>query len=98
MAGKHSKITSKYPPAIQKTRLIFGEGAAEAAFLKYLKSLYHSRSSGLSITIKPAQGGSPEDILNFTLKRKTGAEDEIVITLDTDKPWSNDLKPLIQLF
>lgn len=77
-------------PSIQKTRLIVGEGADEAAFLKYLKSLYHLPKSGWHIKIIPAQGGSPENIIDFTIRRKT-IQDEIFIVLDTDKPWSKEL-------
>lgn len=68
-----------------RTLLVVGEGPTEEVFLKYLKSLFVERGSGLSVTIRSATGGSPADIVRHTEKiSKNKAYDNITILLDAD--------------
>lgn len=70
--------------AAKQTLLMYGEGAAEEAFLKYLKSHY-ARDTGVAITIRNGKGGDPESIVRNAV-REPGAFDRCVVVLDNDKP------------
>jgi len=75
------------------TVLAYGEGSTERAFLKYLRDVYCNRYSGISIKVKNGGGGSPEDVLDKTIKNKySGDYQNTFILLDTDKKWSNEFK------
>ena len=72
----------------QKTRLIVGEGSDDKEFLKHLKRLYHNRKTNFTITPKKARGGSPEDIVNYTIRSKSHIDyNEVYILLDELPPY-----------
>ena len=85
---------SKFKPRCTKiTVLVYGEGSTEKAFLKYLKDVYCERYSGISIKIKDGKGGSPEDIIDKTIRNKdSGDYRSTFIFLDIDKKWSDKFK------
>ena len=77
----------------RKTLLVVGEGATEEAFLKYLRSLYCSGKKGPKVTIKNAYGKGPEHVLDVAVRSQRGvAYDQVATFLDTDIPWSKELK------
>jgi hypothetical protein len=69
----------------RKTILFVGEGQTEKAFLDYVKSVYLTRDAGVSISVRPADGGSPEQMLNKAIRWKEGF-DQTFILLDADIP------------
>lgn len=78
------------------TILIVGEGDTEEAFLKYLRGLLCSRQAGnttTSITIKNAYGKGPQHVVTQVIRHaRIGDYDYKVAFLDTDIPWSTELK------
>lgn len=83
-------------PAVRKVRrtlLAVGEGDAEVAFLKHLRSLYCSGGHGVNVVVSNAHGKGPENVINHA-KRKgmTAQYDQRVALLDTDIPWTDGLK------
>jgi hypothetical protein len=74
--------------AVLQTVLIVGEGARDEAFIKHLKSVYVGRESGISVRIINAQGGSPHDIVTFTIRQIQNASyDRVIVVMDTDVQW-----------
>lgn len=80
-------MASRQPYIAQRrTLLIVVEGDTEFAFCRYLKATL-SRGQNLEIKIKPAHGGSPDKIVEFTRRHaKQGDYDSIAIVFDDDKP------------
>lgn len=74
--------------------LVYGEGSTEKAFLRYLKDVYCKRCSGISIDIKDGKGGSPEDIIDKTIRSKNSGDYRggTFIFLDIDKKWLDEFK------
>jgi hypothetical protein len=71
-----------------QTVLIVGEGASDEAFLKHLKSLYISRTSGVRVKIINAQGGSPDNIVAYTARQIQNVSfNRTIVVMDTDVPW-----------
>lgn len=71
-----------------QTVLIVGEGSIDEAFLKHLKSLYITRHCGVSVRVINAHGGSPESIVDFTIRQKNSASfDRVIVVMDTDVEW-----------
>jgi hypothetical protein len=75
------------PRHAKKTILIVGEGPTEKAFLDHIKSVFLARDYGVSVSTRPAGGGSPDQMLNKTIRWKEGF-DQSFIVLDGDIPLS----------
>lgn len=70
---------------VRKTRLVFGEGETEEAFLKYLKSLYGRSCKEISCRVSSGNGGSPSSIIRRAMGRCLIEQyDECFIVLDSD--------------
>lgn len=70
---------------VQKTLLIVGEGKQDSAFLNHLKQLYDGRHSGQKVTVKPAAGRSPNDIVDCAISASHAANfDKKIALLDED--------------
>lgn len=68
-----------------KTILIMGEGEHEEDFLKHMKLIYDQRLSGKKVKIEYNGGGSPHDIVKYTVKQTQHREFDIVyILMDSD--------------
>lgn len=85
------------PPRKQRktnhARLIVGEGLTEARFLKHLKTLFHTRDSGLSVKIGQAKGGSPENIVEYCIRQTySAAYNSAFVWMDTDCVRTDKLK------
>jgi len=77
MAIRNKKI-------VVSTLIIVGEGACEKAFLGHLKQLF-SNNTNQKVKIDSADGGSPYDIVNTTVKKtKHIAYDKKYILIDSD--------------
>lgn len=77
MAIRNKKI-------VVSTLIIVGEGACEKAFLSHLKQLF-SNNTNQKVKIDSADGGSPYDIVNTTVKKtKHIAYDKKYILIDSD--------------
>ena len=71
---------------IRRTVLVVVEGDTEFAFCRYLKSI-GSQGRNIQVTIKNAQGGSPDKIVEHARRQsRHSAFDQVVIMLDDDKP------------
>lgn len=78
---------------IRKTLLIVGEGDSEEAFLKYLRELYCSGGTGVSVTVRNAHGKGPENVINHAARQsRIYSYDKCVALLDTDIFWTDTLK------
>lgn len=75
------------------TLLVVGEGDCEVAFLKHLRQLYCSGGSGVEAKINNAHGKGPENVVEHTRRQaRPYGYDHVVSFLDTDIPWSDQLK------
>lgn len=74
------------------TVLAYGEGEAEKIFLRYLVSCYCRRYK-VSVATSSAGGGDPTSILDSAIRFRRGVKRDFeFILLDTDKPWSDEMK------
>lgn len=65
--------------------IVFGEGAAEKAFLYHLKNIYNIRENNKKVNINSGDGGSPEQIVRDAVKKSKGIDyDEKYIFMDSD--------------
>ena len=79
----------------RKTLLVVGEGDCEYAFLKHLRNMYCSDGAGVNVTIRNAQGGGPDSIVNQVLRHiRLASFDKQIALLDTDIAWSDSLKKI----
>lgn len=75
--------------AARHTILLVGEGTTDSAFLKYIKSLYISRGSGVSATVRNARGKGPDHVVDYAIRQcRNAAYDRVVALLDTDLEMS----------
>lgn len=80
---------SRSNPAKKKRRvakitiLIYGEGASEERFLKYLRQLY-ACNNGAAVTIRQGKGGSADGLIS-SAKQFAGSFAKRVVVLDADK-------------
>lgn len=83
---------------VRKTRLVFGEGETEEAFLKHLKSLYGCSCNDISCRVSSGNGGSPSSIIRKAIGRCSSEHyDECFVVLDSDVGISeNDVKKAIK--
>jgi hypothetical protein len=73
------------PRQAKKTVLVVGEGSTEKAFCDYLKSLYLIREAGVSVTVRSADGGSPQTMLYKAIRwMECDAYDSGIVLLDGD--------------
>lgn len=64
--------------------LVFGEGSDDEIFLKHLKNLYHTRSSGIGIKICKGKGGTADGVV-IDADKVQGAFKKRIVVLDNDK-------------
>jgi hypothetical protein len=77
----------------RKTLLVVGEGDTEIAFLQHLRAMYCADGVGVRVTIRNAQGGGPNSIVNYVIRQlRLASFDCQIAFLDTDIPWSAGLK------
>ena len=75
------------------TILLVGEGRADWAFLKHIKSLYISRGCGVSATVRNAHGKGPDHVVDYAIRQcRNAAYDRIVALLDTDLDMSATIR------
>ena len=75
---------------VRRTVLLVGEGDAEVAFIKHLKLLFVTRSSGVAVTVKNARGKGALGVVNFAIRQSLNADYDIkVALLDTDADWND---------
>lgn len=78
---------------VRKTILVVGEGDSEVAFLKHLRSVYCSEGFGAKVTVRNAHGKGPEHVIDHAVGlARIYRYDQHVALLDTDIPWSDQLK------
>ncbi len=78
--------------AVQTTVLLVGEGYAEVAFLKHLKSLYVTRGNGVSVQIFNSYGKGAANVVNVAVKHSQNATyDRKGALLDTDTDWTGNV-------
>ncbi|TAG27544.1 MAG: hypothetical protein EAZ37_05145 [Burkholderiales bacterium] len=74
------------------TMLIMGEGFAEVALLKHLRSLFLPRDAGLALTIDNARGKGARNVVNAAYaKARVFAYDHVWVLLDTDTDYDERL-------
>ena len=79
--------------AIRTTVLLVGEGYAEVAFLKHLKSLYVTRGMHVHIQIFNAYGKGAANVVGVAIRHSLNASyDRKAALLDTDTDWTEDAK------
>ena len=82
-------MSSRVRCAARHTILLVGEGKTDSAFLKHIKSLYISRGSGVTATIRNAHGKGPDHVVNYGIRqRRTADFDRVIALLDTDLEMS----------
>ena len=81
--SSHVRCAARY------TILLVGEGKTDSAFLKHVKSLYISRGSGVTATIRNAHGKGSDHVVNYAIRqRRTADFDRVIALLDTDLEMS----------
>lgn len=71
--------------AQQTTLLVVGEGPCDRAFVNHMKALYDSRENGQKVTVQSADGGSPQSMINNTVKKYAHVDyTRRVMLLDSD--------------
>ena len=79
----------KTPRYVRRTVLLVGEGDAEVAFIKHLKSLFFDRGGGIAVTVKNARGKGALGVVEFAIRQsKTADYDVKAALLDTDADWN----------
>lgn len=79
----------------RRTLLIVGEGDCEVAFLRYLRGIYCSQNASVNVTIRNAQGGGPDSVVNHLVRQLRLAKfDRQIALLDTDIAWSMSLQKI----
>jgi hypothetical protein len=79
--------------AQRKTLLAVGEGKADAAFLKYLRSIYCSGRGGVKVTVRDASGKGPSNVIGTAIGAlRISSYDKKLCLLDTDLEWTKENK------
>ena len=82
-------MLSRVRRTARHTILLVGEGTADWAFLKHIKSLYVSRGCGVSATVRNAHGKGPKHVVDYAIRQcRNAAYDRVVALLDTDLEMS----------
>lgn len=69
------------------TLLIVGEGPIDKAFINHMKGLYGGQHTGQKVKVDSADGGSPADIIETTIRKYRHAHyDKRFILIDEDVP------------
>ena len=68
------------------TLIVVGEGPHDQAFINHMKELYDHRETGQKVKVESADGGSPQDIIRYVVKKKHIDYDRRVILMDSDIP------------
>jgi hypothetical protein len=77
----------------RKTLLAVGEGKSDAAFLKYLRSIYCSGGSGVTVTVRDASGKGPSNVIGTAIGAlRISSYDKKLCLLDTDLVWTEQNK------
>ena len=81
------------PKKVQKkTVLAFGEGEDEKIFLRHLDKSYCRRDK-VTVSSSSAGGGSPMNVVQKAVQYRRGIKrDSEFVVLDTDIPWSKEMK------
>lgn len=68
--------------------LLFGEGKADAIFLRHLANIMIDRNKGVTFRIGHGQGGSPEQVIERMIKKElfSAEYDRTLLLLDSDRP------------
>jgi hypothetical protein len=75
---------------VRQTVLIVGEGDAEVAFIRHLKSLYIARGDGIAVTIKNARGKGALHVVGVAVRQSRNAAFDVkAALLDTDTDWND---------
>lgn len=83
-------MTTPKRKAAAFTLLLVGEGEAEVAFLKHVRTLY-SAEVGSAINFKNAYGGGGHQALSQAIRDLRALRyDKVVIVIDTDAHWTDD--------
>ena len=76
----------------KKTVLAFGEGEDEKIFLRHLDKCY-CRKDKVTVASSSAGGGGPLNVVQKAVQYRRGIRrDSEFVVLDTDIPWSNEMK------
>lgn len=85
----------KAPRTRRITVLAYGEGDGEKIFIRHLVKNYRRRH--VAVASSSAGGGGPDYILQRAIDfRGSDIRDHQFVMLDTDKPWSDEMKELAQ--
>ena len=77
----------------RKTLLAIGEGKADAAFLKYLRSIYCSGGDGVNVSVRDACGKGPSNVIGTAIGAlRISSYDQKLCLLDTDLVWTEQNK------
>ena len=77
----------------RKTLLAVGEGKSDAAFLKYLRAQFCAGGSGVSVTVRQANGKGPSNVISTAIGAlRISSYDKKLCLLDTDIDWTNQNK------
>lgn len=71
---------------VQKaTLLAAGEGVVDKAFINHMKGIYARGVKTQTVTVDAADGGSPQDMINYLVRKNRHASfDRKVLLLDSD--------------
>ena len=82
----------------RKTLLAIGEGKADAAFLKYLRSIYCSGGDGVNVSVRDACGKGPSNVIGTAIGAlRISSYDKKLCLLDTDLEWTKENLSLIHI-
>lgn len=80
---------------LRETLLVVGEGDAEVAFLRQVKSLYTCGGQGRSVTIRNAAGKGALHVITYAARLRGLAEyTESAAIFDSDTDWNQDTAAL----
>ena len=75
-----------------RTLLLVGEGDSDAAFLKYLRTIYLTRGCGITAKISNAHGKGPDHIIDYSIRQdQNAAYDQVIILMDSDLKASSEM-------
>lgn len=76
--------------SIRQTLLIVGEGDAEVALLKHLRSLYTAGNAGRAVTVRNASGKGALHVVDYAARqRRNGEFTQTVALCDADTDWDH---------
>ena len=77
----------------RRTVLIVGEGDAEIAFLKHLRSVFVGRAAGITVKIGNAHGKGAQNVIDHARKQADAyAFDRVAALFDTDTDWTPEVE------